>query len=69
MSEATNIYVYLYNDETPYEAKIIGIDKKTDLAVIKIEKDNLTPAELGDSSSLKIGEFAMAIRKSFRIRK
>lgn len=69
MSEATKIYVYLYNDETPCEAKIIGIDKKTDLAVIKIEKDNLTPAELGDSSSLKIGEFAMAIRKSFRIRK
>ena len=69
MSEATKIYVYLYNDETPYEAKIIGVDEKTDLAVIKIEKDDLTPAELGDSSSLKIGEFAMAIRKSFRITK
>ena len=69
MSEATKIYVYLYGDETPYEAKIIGVDEKTDLAVIKIEKEGLTPAELGDSSSLKIGEFAMAIRKSFRIRK
>ena len=61
MSEATKIYVYLYNDETPYEATIIGIDEKTDLAVIKIEKDDLTPAELGDSSSIKIGEFAMAV--------
>ncbi len=61
VSEATKVYVYLYNDETPYEAKIIGTDEKTDLAVIKIEKDNLTPAELGDSSSVKIGEFAMAI--------
>ena len=61
VSEATKICVYLYNDKTPYEAKIIGTDTQTDLAVIKIEKDNLTAAELGDSSSIKIGEFAMAI--------
>ena len=61
MSEANKIYVYLYNDETPYEATIVGTDPKTDLAVIKIEKNDLTPAELGDSSSIKIGEFAMAI--------
>ena len=61
VSEATKVYVYLYNDETPYEANIIGTDEKTDLAVIKINKDNLTAAELGDSNSIKIGEFAMAI--------
>ena len=66
MSDATKVFVYLYNDETAYEATIVGIDEKTDLAVVKIDKDDLTPAELGDSSSLKIGEFAMAIRKSFR---
>lgn len=61
VSEATKIYVYLYNDETAYEATIVGKDEETDLAVIKIEKDGLTAAELGDSSSIKIGEFAMAI--------
>lgn len=61
VSEATKVYVYLYNDETPYEAEIIGTDEKTDLAVIKIEKDGLIAAELGDSDSVKIGEFAMAI--------
>ncbi len=61
VSKATKVYVYLYNDSTPYEAKIIGKDEQTDLAVIKVEKDNLTAAELGDSSSVKIGEFAMAI--------
>lgn len=61
VSEATKIYVYLYNDETAYEATIVGKDEETDLAVIKIEKDGLTAAELGDSSSVKIGEFAMAI--------
>ena len=61
VSEATKVSVYLYNDETSYEAKIIGTDEQTDLAIIKIEKDNLTAAELGDSNSVKIGEFAMAI--------
>lgn len=61
VSKATKVNVYLYNDKTPYEATIIGTDEQTDLAVIKIEKDNLTAAELGDSTSVKIGEFAMAI--------
>lgn len=61
VSEANKITVNLYNDETEYEAKIIGKDKQTDLAVIKIEKTGLTAAELGDSSSIQVGEFAMAI--------
>lgn len=61
MSEATKITVNLYNDSTEYEAEIIGTDELTDLAVIKINKDGLTPAELGDSSSLQIGEFVMAL--------
>ncbi len=69
MSNANKIYVYLYNDETPYEAEIIGIDEQTDLAVIKIDKDDLTAAEIGDSSTIKIGEFSMAIRKSIRYAK
>ena len=61
VSKATKVYVYLYNDTTPYEAKIIGTDEQTDLAVIKIEKDDLTAAELGDSSAVQVGEFAMAV--------
>ena len=61
VSEASRIVVYLYNDPTEYEAKIVGTDEETDLAVIKIEKTDLTPAELGDSDQVKIGEFAMAI--------
>lgn len=61
VSEATSVTVYLFNDEHPYEAEIIGSDAQTDLAVIKIDKSGLTPAELGDSSNVKIGEFAMAI--------
>ena len=35
VGEAAKIQVYLYNDDTPYDAKIIGTDEQTDLAVIK----------------------------------
>lgn len=61
VSDAVSVKVTLYNDKTVYNAKIIGKDKKTDLAVIKIEKDGLTPATLGDSDSVRVGEFAMAV--------
>ena len=61
ISQATNITVTLYNDETEYEAEIVGMDEQTDLAVLKIKKDGLTAAELGNSDDIKVGEFAMAI--------
>jgi serine protease Do len=61
LEKASKVSVYLYNDETEYEATIIGTDEQTDLAVIKIDKTGLTPAELGDSDSVNVGEFAMAI--------
>lgn len=61
VSQATSLTVTLYGDETEYEAKIVGTDEQTDLAVLKIEKDGLQAAELGDSSAVKVGEFAMAI--------
>ncbi len=61
VSSATSIKVKLYNDDTVYEAEIVGTDDQTDLAVIKIDKTGLTPAEFGDSDSVQVGEFAMAI--------
>ena len=61
LGEATKISVYLYNDSTAYEASIVGTDEETDLAVIKIDKTGLTAAELGDSDSVAVGEFAMAV--------
>ncbi len=61
VSEATKITVTLFNDETEYEAKIIGKDEQTDLAVIKIEKNGLSKAEFADSDNIKVGEFAMAV--------
>lgn len=61
VGKANKVVVYLYNDETPYEATIVGTDEQTDLAVLKIDKTGLTAASLGDSDSVKVGEFAMAI--------
>ena len=61
ISDAAKITVTLFNDETEYEAKIVGKDEQTDLAVIKIEKTGLTKAEFADSDSVKVGEFAMAV--------
>ncbi len=61
VSDANKVVVTLFNDETEYEAKIIGKDEQTDLAVIKIEKTGLAKAEFADSDSIKVGEFAMAV--------
>lgn len=61
ITEANNLKVTLYNDDTEYDAKVVGSDSQTDLAVIKIEKTGLTAAELGDSNSVQVGEFAMAV--------
>ena len=61
ITEATGVKVKLYGDETEYKATVIGSDEQTDLAVIKIDETGLTAAELGDSDSVQVGEFAMAI--------
>lgn len=61
IQEATGIKVNLYGDDTSYDATVVGTDSYTDLAVLKIEKTGLTPATLGDSSNVQIGEFVMAI--------
>lgn len=52
---ATN-YAVVFHDGTEAEAVIIGMDKKSDLAVIKVDKEGLTPAQFGTSSNLVIGE-------------
>ena len=48
-------------DGESYEATLLGTDSKTDIAVLRIEADGLTPAILGDSDALSVGEYAMAI--------
>lgn len=61
IEEATSIKINLYNSDETYEATVIGTDSYTDLAVLKIDKTGLTPAVLGNSDNVKVGEFVMAI--------
>ena len=44
------------SDDSQYEAKIVGIDREQDVAIVKIEASGLTAAELGDSDSAVVGE-------------
>ena len=60
VSGSSGIVVVLDNDEE-YEAKVVGIDEKTDIAVVKIEATGLTPAEFGNSDELVVGERIVAI--------
>ena len=53
--------VFTEDQENGIKAELIGIDTQTDLAVIKIEKTGLTPAEFGKSSELQVGEAAIVI--------
>lgn len=48
-------------DESKHKAQIVGYDEQADIAVLKIDADNLTPAEFGDSSKLEVGDSAVAI--------
>ncbi len=57
---STGINVELDNGET-YSARLIGIDAKTDLAVIKIEAPGLIAAEFGNSDTVEVGETVVAI--------
>lgn len=59
-SNAT-VYVTFPDQDEDILATIIGGDEPTDLAVLKIEKDGLTPAEFGSSNALKVGELVVAI--------
>ena len=51
----------LFEDGTEMNARVIGVDEKTDLAVIKVAGEGLVPAEFGDSSAIAVGERAVAI--------
>jgi len=54
-------------DKTTYEAKVIGTDPPTDVAVIKIEGKNLPVASLGNSDNVKIGQWVIAVGNPFQL--
>lgn len=55
----------LLNDNSTYEARVIGTDEATDLALIKIDAENLHPITFGNSDDLKIGEWVLAVGNPF----
>ncbi len=52
-------------DKREFKARIVGVDKRTDVAVVKIEATGLPAVKVGDVSRLKVGEWVMAIGSPF----
>lgn len=55
----------LLNDNSTYDAKIIGTDEATDLALLKIDAKGLSPITFGDSEAVKVGEWVLAVGNPF----
>ena len=55
----------LLSDKREFTGKLVGADPKTDLAVIKIEAEDLSSIEIGNSDKLKVGELVLAIGNPF----
>jgi serine protease Do len=66
VDKADRIQVKFTGDSTEYEAKVVGVDPPTDLAVIRIEgKKNLIPAKIGNSDAVQVGDWCVAIGSPF----
>lgn len=67
IDNSKELSVTLNNNKT-YDAKIIGSDSKTDIALLKIESDEVLPyATFGDSDQVKIGEWVLAVGNPFNL--
>jgi serine protease Do len=64
VSDATEITVKL-TDKREFDAKVVGIDKRTDIAVLRIDADKLPTVRIGDAEHLKVGEWVAAIGSPF----
>ena len=66
VDNADRIQVKFADDPNQYEAKLVGVDAPTDLAVIKVEgKSSVTPAKIGNSDAVQVGDWVMAIGSPF----
>ena len=62
VDKADRIKVKFTQDPTEYDAKVVGVDAPTDLAVIRVEgKHNLTAAKIGNSDAVQVGDWVLAI--------
>ena len=65
--EAAKDLIISFNDKREFEATLEGYDESTDLALLKIEADQLEYLLIGNSDSLQIGEWVLAIGNPFRL--
>jgi serine protease Do len=66
VQEASNLEITL-NDRRSFKAKVIGTDPTTDLALIKIDAENLPYLVYGNSDELKVGEWVLAVGNPFNL--
>lgn len=64
VADASEITVKL-TDRREFDAKVLGVDKRTDIAVLKIDAKNLPAVKIGHASDLKVGEWVAAIGSPF----
>lgn len=64
VGDADEIQITLFDGKT-LDAEIVGSDPATDIAVIKVDAENLTEMPIGDSSSARVGDFVIAIGNPF----
>ncbi|GAB7527499.1 DegQ family serine endoprotease [Paraburkholderia sp. 2C] len=64
IDDADTIYVTL-TDKREFKAKLIGVDERTDVAVVKINATNLPTVTIGDSNKVRVGEWVVAIGSPF----
>ena len=66
IEDAQNIKVIL-NDKREFEAKLVGTDPSTDIALLKIDAKDLSFLTYGDSNALKLGEWVLAVGNPFNL--
>ncbi len=66
VKDAKKIYVFL-SDNRRFEAKVVGYDPETDIALLKIPADNLPVAPLGNSDEVEVGDLVVAIGNPFNL--
>ncbi len=65
--EGADEITVVYGDGDKYEAKVVGTDPRTDLAVIKIDGKDFPAATLGDSDKIEVGEWVLAVGNPFEL--
>ncbi|MCT4624236.1 MAG: trypsin-like peptidase domain-containing protein, partial [Schleiferiaceae bacterium] len=65
--EGANKVLITLNDNREYEAEVIGADPTTDIALVKIEADDLSPIQVTNSDNVRIGDWVLAVGNPFNL--